>query len=100
MNRIVGNTVIVDSAMGNAFILSSANMPVNIKNYHINAVTFWSSSTSGDFQLTETDTSAIILRFNGASTITTQTTSFGNRQTFENLKIPVLTAGTAWIYLA
>lgn len=105
-NRIVGNTVIVDSAMGNALILTSANTPVHVSKLWVNAIAFWSSDTTGLMQISETDTTGIICKLGwmvsgtgGGLSQATQTTSFGNSQRFEGLKIPTLTAGTAWIYL-
>lgn len=105
-NRIAGNTIIVDSAMGNAFILTSANMPVHLGKLHVNQVAFWSSDTTGLMQISETDTSSIICKLgwmaNGTGTslqAATLATSFGKEQCWEFLKIPTLTAGTAWIYL-
>lgn len=107
-NRIAGNTIIVDSAMGNAFILTSANIPIHISKLHVNSVAFWSSDTSGRCIISEADTTNHVVSLgwmsNGASVTgfqaATQSTSFGNMQPFENLKIPTLTSGTAWIYLA
>lgn len=105
-NRVAGNTIIVDSAMGNAFILTSANMPVHIAKMKVNSIAFWSSDTTGRCIVTELDTTNCIVSFgwmaNGAGAgfnSATQSTSFGDYQPFENLKIPTLTAGTAWIYL-
>lgn len=105
-NRIAGSVVIVDSAMGNAFILTSANMPVQITKMKVNSISFWSSDTTGAMQVSESNTTNVICQFtwivNGAGTgfqAATQSTSFGNAQPFEGLKIPTLTAGTAWIYL-
>lgn len=106
-NRVIGNVIIIDSAMGNAFVLNSANMPVHITKFHVNSIAFWSSDTTGRLVLSEIDTTNHLVSmgwtgngtsigFNGA----TQFTSFGDNQMFENLKVPTLTAGTAWIYLA
>lgn len=104
MNRIVGNVLIVDSAMGNAFILTSANQPVHFSNFMVNQVSFWSSDTTGRCIITSADTTNHVISFgwvNGGSGFApaTQTTSFGQKQLLETLKIPTLTAGTAWFYL-
>lgn len=106
-NRIAGSVIIVDSAMGNAFILASANMPVHISKLHVNSIAFWSSDTTGRCIITEIDTTNCIASFSWMASGTgngfqaaTQSTSFGNMQPLENIKIPVLTAGTAWVYLA
>lgn len=104
MNRIVGSVVIVDSAMGNAFILTSANQPVQISTFYVNAVAFWSSDTTGRMIISGVDTSNHLVSFgwvNGGAGFSpaTQATSFGQKQPLESLKIPTLTSGTAWIYL-
>lgn len=106
-NRLVGNVIIVDSAMGNAFILNSGNMPVHFSKLHVNSIMFWSSDTTGRLQLTQTNTADVIFSLgwvtNGAGagfSEATQSSQFGQQQPMEDLKVPVLTAGTAWIYLA
>lgn len=103
-NRISGSVIIVDSGMGNALILTSANMPVHISKLKVNSIAFWSADTTGRLQISEADTTNIVVSMgwvNGGSGFqgATQTTSFGNSQPFESLKVPTLTAGTAWIYL-
>ena len=106
-NRIVGNVVIVDSAMGNAFVLNSANAPTHITNFKINSIEFLSNDTTGLCVFTDTNTTNVVKVFrwmaNGAGAglvPATQTTDFAQPQYLYGLKIPVLTAGTAWIYLA
>ncbi len=109
MNRQVGNVIIIDSAMGNAFILTSANQAMQLTNYHANAVVFWSADTTSRLIISGADTTNHLVSFSwlsmgsvGASFITipaTQSTQFGQKQTVADLKIPTLTAGTAWIYL-
>lgn len=103
-NRIAGSVIIVDSAMGNAFILNSANMPVHLGKLKVNSIAFWSADTTGRLIITEADTTNCVCSLgwvNGGSGFqaATQTTSFGNSQPFEGLKVPTLTAGTAWVYL-
>lgn len=108
-NRLIGNVIIIDSAMGNAFILNSANQPMQLTNIHANAVVFWSSDTTGRLIISAIDTTNHLASFswlsmgsNGSAFITipaTQSTQFGQKQNLSELKVPVLTAGTAWIYL-
>lgn len=105
-NRIVNNVVIVDSAMGNAFILTSANQSMDYKFFHVNEIAFWSSDTTGRLIISAIDTTNHLISMgwmaNGAGagfSPATQRTSFGQKQTLADLKIPILTAGTAWIYL-
>lgn len=103
-NRLVGNVIIVDSAMGNQFLIEAATG--NYTNYHINSIAFWASDTTGRCIFSDVNTANHLMSFgllaNGTAAgfdHATQWASFGDRQTLTNLKIPVLTAGTAWIYL-
>lgn len=105
-NRLAGNTIIVDSAAGNVPIVNTiSNSAGQMTKFRVNGVAFWTSDTAGAGRMimTEIDTTNHIVSFGwlGASVTgpATQTTSFGMPQLFENIKIPVLTAGTAWIYL-
>lgn len=104
MNRLVGNVIIIDSAMGNALILTSANQAMQLTNFHANAVMFWSSDTTGRMIISSADTTNHLVSLgwvNGGAGFSpaTQSTQFGQKQTIADLKIPTLTAGTAWIYL-
>ena len=113
MNRINGNVIIVDSAMGNAFMLTSANMIRNVDEYKIQAISFFSLNTLGSVILTQANTSTDVV-FNsnvvlsGILTALTNTVLQVNpvQVTFplgfrvSDLKVPTLTAGTAYIYLA
>ena len=112
-NRINGNVIIVDSAMGNAFILDSANMRRNLDEYKIQAISFFSLNTLGSVVITQANTSTDVI-FNSnvvLSGILTALTSavlqvnpvhatfpLGFRTS--DLKVPTLAAGTAYIYLA
>lgn len=103
-NRLVGNVIIIDSAMGNQFILQLANSSMQLTNFHANAVMFWSSDTTGRMIISGVDTSNHLVSLgwlNGGAGFApaTQGTQFGQKQTVADLKIPTLTAGTAWIYL-
>ena len=103
-NRVVGNVIIIDSAMGNLQLIESATG--NFRHMHINAFAFWSSDSTGRCIFTGASTADHLISFgrfqNGTSTglqDATMWSSFGDFGTFETLKIPVLTAGTAWVYL-
>lgn len=105
-NRIVGNVIIIDSAMGNNFILTSANQAIQISNIHANAVMFWSSDTTGRLIISSADTTNHLVSLGwlvsgtgGGLAPSNQSTQFGQKQTVSDLKVPTLTAGTAWIYL-
>jgi len=105
-NRLVGNIIIVDSAMGNLNLIQSATG--NYRKLNVNAVAFWSANTLGAMTLTLADTSLEqimvfdYLNLGSAGTIMekTQWRPFSTPQSIEDVKVPVLTAGTGWIYLA
>lgn len=102
-NRIVGSVLIVDSAAGNTFIMNTlSNSTGQIQKIKVNAVAFWSADTTGRLQVSEADTTGITVSFSWIGSQggqATQTTSFGNSQPMEGIKVPTLTAGTAFFYL-
>lgn len=88
-NRIVGNVIIVDSAMGNSPIFGAGTG--NYTGYKVNAVRI---SSAGLINLTETNTADIVAVADAGLTLL----HFSSPQYFGQLKVPTLT-GTAWIYL-
>jgi len=97
-NRLVSNVIIVDSAAGNTPIVNSISNSVGqMTKFHVNSVMFFGNDTTGRVQVTTTDTANVIIQLGG---IFVSSTQFGQQQPLEDLKIPLLTAGTAWIYLA
>ena len=112
-NRINGNIIIVDSAMGNSFILTSANLVRNLDEYKIQAISFFSLNTLGSVIITQVNTSTDVV-FNSNVVLSGILTAATNavlqvnpvHVTFplglrcSDLKVPTLTAGTAFIYLA
>ena len=108
-NRIlvgIGNVIIVDSAMGNSVLLTSANMAINMSNLNINAIGFYSIDTTGIMILSAVNTTDIVFRsgwnVNGAGGVyqAMQWFPFNKPMKWENLKVPTLTSGTGFIYLA
>ena len=106
-NRIVQNVLIIDSAMGNNLILTSANLVVNMSNLTVNAIGFISLDTTGVIAISGVNTSNFLFRTawtvqgTGASTQPSmQWFPFDKAMKWENLKVPVLTAGTGFLYLA
>ena len=109
-NRIRGNVIIIDSAAGNNGIIQSGTGNMSILS--VNAFAFWSSDTLGKCVFTLDVTAGAVADnvvvfqslANGTGGNTergqTQWYSFASPQKFQNLKVPTLTAGTAWIYLA
>ena len=104
MNRIVQNVLIIDSAMGNNFVLTSANQALNLRKFNVSAIAFHTADTSGALTITGVDTANdLLFRYSQANLALTSNPKwfeFGSPQTFENIKVPILTQGTAFIYLA
>ena len=97
-NRLVSNVIIVDSAAGNTPIVNSISNSVGqMTKFHVNSVMFFGNDTTGRLQVSAVDTTNVIIQLGG---IFVSSTQFGQQQPLEDLKIPLLTAGTAWIYLA
>lgn len=104
-NRIVGNVLIVDSAMGNLNLIESATG--NYRKLNINAIAFWSGTSAATMTLTLENTALeqviifdwLNLGSGGNLVERTQWRSFASPQLLENMKVPVLSAGTGFIYL-
>jgi len=108
-NRIVGNVYIIDSAMGNTLALTSANMPIGISKYMVNAIAVYQTSTAGSILLTQQDTANGMLFRSDWIGLTTDSMGkvfvnnpswfgFGQAQPMENIKAPIVTAGTVFLY--
>lgn len=112
-NRINGNVIIVDSAMGNALVLTSANRVVQLDDFKIQTISFFMLNTLGSVILTQANTLTDVI-FNSNVIVTGILTAATNVIVNVNpvhvnfplglrageLKVPTLTAGTAYIYLA
>ena len=101
-NRLVDNVIVVDSAMGNFSVVGGAS--ANITIFNVNAVSFWASSTLGDFILTGANTAADhIVRFGyinaGSGIVNSLQSMYLGGVVFSSLKVLTITAGTAWVYL-
>lgn len=90
-NRLVGNIFIVDSA--------EANIALSIpENSYIGEVAFWGADTTGIIELTGASTADVIAKIQiGTNVPSNDSIYVGTR--VQTLKCPVVTAGTAWIYL-
>lgn len=91
-NRIVGNTYIIDTGSGNTAIpfLSSEILGIGA----------WFSDPTGEVQLSGADTTNVIVKL--SATLSSGACSnyvYLGGLCVDELKVPVLTAGTAWIYL-
>ena len=109
-NRINGNIIIVDSAMGNNFILTSANLVRNLTETKIGAISFFSLSTLGNIIITNANTSLDVVfncnyisigALSNSGTVVTnpQQVTFPGGLRTSDLKVPTLAAGTAYLYL-
>jgi len=97
-NRLYSNVIIVDSAAGNTPIINTISSSLGmLTKFNVNAVMFFGNDTTGLLQVASADTTGIILKLGGAFVSSTQ---FGKDQPLQDLKVPTLTAGTAWFYLA
>lgn len=99
-NRIAGNVLIIDSAMGNSFVFADSQ----ISNYYVSAIAFWAANTTGACLLTGTNTASDIqfkhdLPAGSANTENPKWFPFGIKMDLRNLKAPLMTAGTAFLYL-
>lgn len=98
-NRIVGNVVIVDSAMGNALITASGGTVQNLNDYKVATIAFWSSDTTGVCRFTLADTTNCVLQLTNPNNNPTTVGATIPGVFFKDMKVPSITAGTAWIYL-
>ena len=96
MNRIVGNVVIVDSAMGNSLLLTSANQPVDLNYYSVGAI-YVIPSSGGAFsmRLSEANTQDVVVVVDSNN----MAINFSVAQRFNALKIPLIANATGFIYL-
>lgn len=111
-NRLNGNVLIVDSAMGNASVLFALTA-AHIDEFKIQTISFFALNTLGSVILTQANTSTDVI-FNSNAIVTGILTAATNAVIQFNpvnvqfplglrtseLKVPTLTAGTAYIYLA
>ena len=93
-NRIVGNVIIVDSAMGNSPLLGPGSSLPN--NLWVNAVKISLTDTSNTLAITGANTTDVVVFLDKNDSLI----HFSASQSFGVIKVPTLTAGTAWIYLA
>lgn len=89
-NRIESNVFILDTASGNTAI--------PVPSIDLIGIGAWFSGATGELQLSGPNTTNVIVRITATGT--------GNSSNYwptyglqlDELKVPVLTAGTAWIY--
>ena len=100
-NRIVGNVLIIDSGMGNAQVLIGNN----INDYVISGIAVWGVDTTAAITLTEANTATdLIYKYNanttpgGAGGVNPLVLAYAIK--VGELRVPVLTAATGFVYLA
>ena len=92
-NQILGNTYILDTG--------SANTPLPWpNNAKVQAVTFWSSNTTGELVLSGVNTFNVVVRLTNPNDDPTTLGVYLGGINFTEIKLPTLTAGTAWIYFS
>jgi hypothetical protein len=91
-NRIVGNVYIVDSSTGNV----AMSWPSKAK---IGSVAFWSTNTTGEVIFTGADTTNVVIRLANPNNAATTVGLYLGGVNYTEMKVPTLTAGTAWFYL-
>lgn len=102
-NRIAGNIIIIDSAMGNKLALQDVTGGNQITKQMVNAFAVISATSNASILLTGADTAAdfIFIHNNGGSLLNEYNPKwfpFSNPQPIENLKAPVVTSGTVLVY--
>ena len=93
-NRIVGNVYILDTGSAN----TQLPWPRDAK---VASIAFWGATTSSVMTIAAGDTGNVLLTLNGPSTVGaggTTNVHFGGVYFADSLTLPVLTAGTGWIY--
>ena len=102
-NRIVGNVVIVDSAMGNLGLFMGTD---NITKYNVIGFGFEYTTTASTCSFSHTNTTDVIAKFSilahvgsGGLIANPKTISLASPLSLDVIKVPTLTTGTAWVYL-
>mgnify|MGYP001572601507 CR=1 FL=1 len=103
-NRLHGNIIIIDSAMGNLEAVGGTSS--NITNYNIQSIAIWASSTLGSLVLTGANTATDVIvqlsYINAGSGIipAIQSVNFPLGLRVNNLKSTTVTACSGFVYLA
>ena len=92
-NRLVGNVYIVDSALN--FVALPWNQGARVK-----SISAWFLNATGEVNFTDANTADVLVRLTAPNTGAGYNTVYLGGICFDNLKVPTLTAGTAWIYFS
>lgn len=92
-NRLIGNVYIIDSALNNV------SLPWN-SGSKIMSIALWSADSTGVVIFTGADTTNVVARISGPrdSNLAQSSDRYLGGVYFDEMKVPTLTAGTAWIY--
>lgn len=90
-NQILGNIYILDTGSGNTSI------PWNVGS-RIQSVAFWSTDSTGLMELSMANTSQVIVKLANPNNADTTVGIYLGGLSVTEMKLPVLTAGTGWIY--
>ena len=91
-NRIVGNVYIIDTGSANGAIPW-------LRDAKVASVAFWAADTTGEIIISTVDTTDVIVRLTASNNPASVSQLFLGGVNFPDvIKIPTLTAGTAWIY--
>jgi hypothetical protein len=91
-NRIVDHTYILDTASANVAL------PLGGK-FIVNSVAFWSANTGKVILAGDSTADHLVVIQSPDASGSTRSVALGG-VSFDTLKVPTLTAGTAWIYMA
>lgn len=97
-NRIAGNVLIIDSAMGNSLVI----VDTQYKDYRVNAFAVWAVDSTASIMLTGANTATDIIFKSSGNPLLLENPkwfSFSQNQAIGDLKCPIVTAGTAFLYL-
>ena len=105
-NSLVDNVIIIDSGMGNLNVVGGTS--ANISSYHVVGFSFLATTTASACIISGENTTDAVFRSLYVSNETGSTAiihavdrqSFAHPVRFSSLKCPVVTTGTAWVYLA
>jgi len=91
-NRVIGNVYIIDTG--------SANTALPWNHGPVQSVSFWSTDTTGRLQLSASNTTDVVLTLENPFNVEATVSTHLGGVVFTEMKVPTLTAGTAWIYFS
>ena len=78
--------------------LNNVSLPWNAGT-HVQSVAFWGTDTTSTLVLSGANTTDVILRLENPNDDETTVGAYLGGVRFSEMKVPTVTAGTAWIYL-